>query len=188
MEVGQGGEHKEILQKKIVNEQSRQLNSPEEQALIASALKNIEQNKRKNPPKQQDISGIDSDSETDEDRYAAGSRRLPTNNLLSTRSPVPTMSKSRGPVVELSSRPSPTSLFPNQRTNNISAELLGAGSSVNRTRESTGGGDPRLPSLLGMPAFVDSDATGNETVYGTDLGNRNNARIDNDTDFDDFFH
>ena len=82
------------------------------------------------------------------------------------------MSKSRGPVVELSSRPSLTSI-------NVSASLVGgAASSAYRRRESTGG-DPRLPPLLGMSAFVDSDATatGNESVYITDAGHRDDAKI-----------
>ena len=184
--AGAGGRAQRDFAEKIINEQSQQINSQEERALIASALKNIEQNKRKNPPKQQDISGIDSDSETDEDRYAAGSRRLvPEISRRQQRDMEQLKAQaSRGPVVELSSRPSTTSIFPNQRTNNISAEILGTSPAYTRQENQR---DPRIPSLLGN-AFVDSEATGNESVYGTDLGNRNDARIDDDTDFDDFHH
>ena len=91
---------------------------------------------------------------------------------------------SRGPVVELSSRPSLTSI-------NVSADLVGGASSAYRRRtESTG--DPRLPPLLGMSAFVDSDATGNETVYRSDMGrsdigHREDSKI-MESDFDDFYH
>ena len=179
---GAGGRAQRDFAEKIINEQSQQINSPEERALIASALKNIEQNKRKNPPKQKDISDIDSDSETDEDRYAAGSRRLVSEISRRQQRDMEQgkAQASRGPVVELSSRPSPTSI-------NISADLVVGRSSVNRTRESTGGGDPRLPSLLGMPKFVDSDATGNESVYATDAGHREDAKI-MESDFDEFYH
>ena len=93
------------------------------------------------------------------------------------------------PSLEFSSRPSPTSI-------NVSASLVGgAASSVNRRRESTGGGDPRLPPLLGMPsisAFVDSDDSGggNEIVYRSDAADAEGFREDTnimESDFSDFY-
>jgi len=90
------------------------------------------------------------------------------------------------PPLEFSSRQSPTSI-------NVSAELLGgAASSAYRRRESTGGGDPRLPPLLGMPsisAFVDSDDSGggNEIVYRSDAEFREDSKIV-ESDFDENYH
>lgn len=179
---GAGGRAQRDFAEKIINEQSQQVNSIEERVLIASALKNIEQNKRKNPPKQKDIS----DSETDDDRFAAGSRRLVSEISRRQQRDMEQgkAQASRGPAVELSSRPSPTSI-------NVSADLVGT-SPAYRRRESTGGGDPRLPPLLGMPsisAFVDSDDSGggNEIVYRSDAEFREDSKIV-ESDFDENYY